>query len=60
MKESTQIANVSKEKRDVTIKSNGCTYGVSQREYTSKTETGLHTVIHEAMIISCSIDANVV
>jgi len=46
-----------KEKRDRTIKARRCADSQSQCEYTTKTETSSPTVSHEAMMISCAIEA---
>ena len=45
-----------KEKRDGMIKVRGCADGRSQREYTTKVETSLPTMLLEAMMMSCAID----
>jgi len=45
-----------KEKRDRSIKAQGCADGRSQREYTMKAETSSPTVLLEAMMMSCAID----
>jgi len=41
-----------KEKRDGMVEARGCTDGIPQREYITKTETSLSTVLLGALMIS--------